>query len=91
MENTTINTPFFLDKGLWVAVLAFLLPILNSKLGLNLDAESIYGAIVPLIAYIVSHKWKTAMLTKAALAGNAAAAPIDSDAAAVAAIRGPNP
>jgi hypothetical protein len=70
--SPVINTPFWADKSLWVALLGFLLPIVNSKLGLGLEPEVVYGALSPLLLFIASSKWKSAMLTKEIIRAEAA-------------------
>lgn len=65
----SVITPPWLDKGLWVAVLGVIFGYVNTKLDINLSAEEIVGLLLPLVAYIVSHKWAA---TKKALAVYAA-------------------
>ncbi len=67
-------TPFYLDKGLWMAVATPLLLIINQKFGLALSPEAIIGFVLPAVAYILGHKWKSATVQKAAIAAGAAAA-----------------
>lgn len=69
-----IVTPFYLDKALWVTVLTPLLAFLASKLGISLDPVAIVGLVLPIVAYIVMHKWKTATLQAATIAGAQAVA-----------------
>ncbi len=59
------NTPFYLDKALWVTFLAPLFAIINKKFGIGLDVAEIVGALLPAVTYVVMHKWKTATLDKA--------------------------
>lgn len=69
-----VVTPFYLDKAVWMAVLAPLLALANQKWGLALDATSLIALVLPVVAYIIMHKWKTATLQVAQAAGAAAAA-----------------
>jgi hypothetical protein len=69
-------TPFYLDKGLWVAVLAPVLGFLNQKFGLTLDPLVLVGFMLPVVAYILGHKWKSGTIAAAqVVAAQAAAAP----------------
>lgn len=66
-------TPFYLDKGLYVAVLTPLALLLNQKFGLALDPIVIVGLVLPIVAYIIGHKYKSATIAAAQVAGAAAA------------------
>lgn len=74
-------TPWYLDKGLWVTFLTPLFLLVNQKFGLALNAEMLAGIVLPIVAYIVMHKWKTATLqladknAAAAVAGAQSQAP----------------
>jgi hypothetical protein len=69
-------TPFYLDKGLWVSVLTPVLLWLNQKFGLALDAATIIGMVLPVVAYVIGHKWKSSNIAVAQVqAASAAAAP----------------
>lgn len=84
-----IVTPAYLDKGLWLVVLTPLLAILSGWLHLSLSAPELVGVVLPVVTYIVMHKWKTATLTAAALqAGATAAAAVTSTSAAANVLRG---
>jgi hypothetical protein len=72
MEPSAI-TPAYLDKGLWVAVLTPVLLWLNQKFGLTLDAVTIVGLVLPVVAYILGHKFKAATIAAAQVAASAAA------------------
>jgi nucleoside permease NupC len=72
MEQSAV-TPPWLDKGLWVAVLTPVLLFLNQKFGFALDAMTIVGMVLPVVAYIVGHKWKSGTIVAAQLAAKAAA------------------
>ncbi len=72
-----IVTPFYLDKALWVTVLTPLLAFIASKLGISLDPIVVVGLILPIVSYIVMHKWKTATLQAATIAGAAAVAAVN--------------
>ncbi len=67
-------TPFYLDKGLWVAVLVPVLALLNQKFGLTLDPTALVGILLPAVAYILGHKYKSAQVQTAAIAAGAVAA-----------------
>ena len=83
--ETKANTPFYLDKSLWIAVITPIAAIVGSKLGLDLKVEELVGIILPLVTYIVMTKFKSASITvaevKATAAVNAAAVPAGSPAA----------
>lgn len=66
-------TPFWLDKGLWVAVLAPILLWLNQKFGLALDAASLVAMVLPVVGYILGHKWKSGVISVAQVTAAAAA------------------
>lgn len=78
-EATAMNpiTPFYKDKALYVTILGVLLQPLSAKLGIALDPAQVYGLFAALIAYVIAHKWKSAVLTLAQVgaAGVNAAAP----------------
>lgn len=74
MDPTTASTPIWLDKGFYAMFLAPLFAILNSKFGLNLNATELLGLIMPVIVYIVSHKWKTSQIITAQIAAQASSA-----------------
>ncbi len=71
-----IVTPWYLDKALYVTLLAplaaSLVAILNSKTGLGLDpvivTALIAGVIVTGVGYIAAHKWKTGTMGAAQIA-----------------------
>lgn len=67
------TTPFYLDKGLYVAVLSPLFVLLNQKFGLTLDAAAIAAILLPFVAYILGHKWKSGTIVAAQVAARAAA------------------
>jgi hypothetical protein len=46
---------------------------LNQKFGLALDAMTIVGFVLPIVAYIVGHKYKAATIAAAQVAASAAA------------------
>jgi hypothetical protein len=66
-------TPFYLDKGLWVSVLTPVLLWLNQKFGLALDAATIIGMVLPVVAYVIGHKWKSSAIAVAQVQAAAAA------------------
>lgn len=57
--NTQSNTPFYLDKGLYVAILGMFLPVLSAKLGVPLDGNKIATIITFGVTFIVAHKAKS--------------------------------
>lgn len=67
------TTPFYLDKALYLAVLTPVFVWLNQKFGLALDATSIIGLVLPVVVYIVSHKFKSATISAAQVTAAAAA------------------
>lgn len=75
VEVPPIVTPFYLDKGIWLAVLTPILLFVSTKLGINLDPATIIGLILPIVAFIVMHKYKTTVLTKQAMVAAAEAVP----------------
>ena len=54
-------------------VLTPLCALLASKLGITVNAEEVIGLVLPVVVYIVSHKFKTASLQKTAMQAGAAA------------------
>ena len=87
MDQLPINTPPWLDKSLWLVVLAPLFLFINSKFGTNLQASEVAGLVLPIVAYILGNKWKTAVLQKAAMAGASAGAAVATEGDAVNALR----
>jgi hypothetical protein len=85
--NSQANTPFYLDKSLWIAVLTVLFVALNKRFGLSLDATEITMIVLPVVAYIVGNKWKSASIVKAEISATAteAGAKASTDATAAAA------
>lgn len=67
----SVVTPFYLDKGLWVAVLGTLFAFLNAKLDINLRADEIVGMMLPIVSYIVMHKWAATSKAKAYIGAEA--------------------
>lgn len=67
-------TPWYLDKGMYVLVLTPVLLMLNQKFGLTMSAEAIVALVLPAVAYILGHKWKSAQVQVAAIKAGAAAA-----------------
>ncbi len=59
------HTPWFLDKSLWLAFLGFLLPIVNRKFNLGLQAEEVAAALLPVATFIGSSKWKQVRVVEA--------------------------
>lgn len=53
------NTPAWLDKSFWLACLGLILPIINRKFGLGLDATEVLGALAPIAVFIAGTKWKS--------------------------------
>lgn len=84
---TPIVTPAYLDKALWLGVLGPVLAIASNKLGINLNAGELVGVMLPIVSYIVMHKWKTGMLQAAQIQGQSAVAALNSTKAAADAIR----
>jgi len=70
--NSQANTPFWLDKSLWVAILGVLFAALNKKFGLGLDAAEVATILIPVAAYIAGNKWKSATIVKAEIAAASA-------------------
>ena len=60
-----VHTPFYLDKSLWLAFLGFLLPIVNRKFNLGLQAEEVAAALLPVATFIGSSKWKQVRVVEA--------------------------
>jgi hypothetical protein len=65
MDPTTGTTPLYLDKGFLALLLTPILGILNSKFHLSLDASELLAMALPIVAYILGHKWKTTQIVKA--------------------------
>lgn len=84
-EQTPDVTPFYLDKGLWSLMVAPLFAIINAKFKLGLSAEAFVATVLPVVAYIVSHKWKTGTLAKARIESAPISEPpkTDTEAAAI--------
>jgi hypothetical protein len=74
MDQPQAVTPFYLDKGLWVAVLTPIVAVLNQKFGLTLDPLALIGILLPIGLYIVGHKWKSGTIAAAQVAAQTAAA-----------------
>ena len=72
--NTQINTPFWADKSLYLAVLTPLCLLLSRKLGVELNAVEIAGMVVSVVTFIAMNKWKTKSLQEAAMAVGLSAA-----------------
>ena len=66
-------TPFYLDKAVWVAVLSPLFLWLNQKFGLTMDAGQLAALALPIVAYILGHKWKSGVISVAQVNAQAAA------------------
>lgn len=66
-------TPFYLDKGLYVALLTPVAAVLNQKFGIALDPIVVVGLMLPIVGYILGHKWKSGTIAAAQVAGAAAA------------------
>lgn len=65
MTETPVVTPFYLDKGLWVAFMTPVLLLLNQKFGLALDPTALVAIVLPAVGYILGHKWKTGTIQAA--------------------------
>jgi hypothetical protein len=65
-------TPWYLDKGIWVTFIALIFTVLNQKFGWTLNAEEIVGLMMPVVAYIVMHKYKSGRVLVAEIQANAA-------------------
>lgn len=88
MEQKPIVTPFYLDKGIWAMILGPLFAIINKKFNLGLSAEEVASTMLPLVTYIVMHKWKTKSLQSQAVVLNVPASP-EAKAAGLAAAQDP--
>ncbi len=84
-----IVTPWYLDKAFWLVLLTPLCAILASKLGVSVNPAEAVALILPVVAYILGHKWKTATLQAAKMAGQTAAGSVTDQAQAAAVLRGP--
>ena len=49
--------PFYKSKKWWMAFIAAAIPVLNSSLGLDLDAQELATVVIPLIAYVFGEAW----------------------------------
>lgn len=58
-------TPPWLDKGLWVAVLTPVLLAVSQQFGFTMDPVSLVSLVLPAVAYIIGHKWKTGTIAAA--------------------------
>lgn len=87
--NEPVVTPPWLDKALWLAVLTPVCLLLSSKIGIELTAGDVVGLLLPIVSYIVMHKWKTAKLQSAQIAADSVRS--DTQAVAVFAKTGPKP
>lgn len=72
-RDPDVHTPPWLDKSLWLAVLGFLLPLLNKKLGLDLSPTEMADAILPLVGFITMSKWKQTRVVEAKTEADSAA------------------
>lgn len=66
-------TPWYADKSLYAAVLTPVFLLLNQKFGLTLDPVVVIGLVLPVVAFIVGHKWKSGVISVAQVAAKAAA------------------
>lgn len=57
MDMPPVQTPFYLDKALWLAVLTPLILIINAKFGTALDPAVVAGIVISVVTYILAHKW----------------------------------
>lgn len=64
-------TPWYQDKALYLAVLTPLCLLLSKKLGLALSAEELAALLMPVVAFIVGHKWKSGTIASAQVAASA--------------------
>lgn len=83
------DTPFYLDKSLYVTVLGFLLPFLGKWVGVELDPVKTAGILLLAVGFVVSHKIKSGSVLVAeikakALATVTASAPTTPEGAAAA-------
>lgn len=87
-DNTPINTPFYLDKSLWVLILAPIFGFVSKKLGITLDPAEVVALVLPILAFIIGNKWKTTVLQKAQIQSAAAGAAVVTEADAAKALAG---
>lgn len=88
--DTPIITPWWQDKGLYVVLLFVVTMICNkvtAKWGVALNPEEIVSFAVVCLGFIGGHKWKSATLQKAEMAGAAASAEVVDLRAAIADLR----
>lgn len=64
-----VITPFYLDKALYMALVTPLSAFLARRFGVFLDVEEVVGISLPVVAYILGHKWSA---TQKAIAKQAA-------------------
>ena len=48
-----VEKPFWHSKKWWMAMIGFVVPLLNSFLGWDLKADQVSTIILPLIAYVI--------------------------------------
>ncbi len=60
-------TPFYLDQTFWIALLTPVLLALSKHFGVNLDPATLVGMVMPILAYIIGHKWHLVSVTNAAI------------------------
>jgi hypothetical protein len=71
MESSQSVTPWYLDKALWVMVFGVLLTPVLKKFGVALNIEEVVGLVLPIVAYVIAHKWKSGSIVVAEIAAKA--------------------
>lgn len=66
-------SPWYTDKALYLTVLSVLLPFVSKLVGFQLDPEKVAMFLVPVVAYIVAHKWKAGTVLVAEIEAKAKA------------------
>lgn len=72
-DTSQSNTPWYLDKAFYLTILGFLLPIINSKFNLGLSATEVVAVMLPIVAFIAGHKWKSGSVLTAEIQAKSAA------------------
>ena len=65
--NSQSISPWYLDKGLYVMALNFILPLLSAKLGWTISADKVAAFAVASVAFILAHKAKSWSILKTEL------------------------
>jgi len=52
--KVTENKPFYKSKKWWTAIIAGIVPVVNTYSGLELSAAEVTAVVVPLVTYVIA-------------------------------------